>query len=197
MPTKPREKVVTSRGFSPSGVILASLQENHYDAKRRLEFPIRRSRVQTLRAIQLFFGAAIVALIAMMPSAALAQVGTSCEDCPNYKGAFSIENSTGVTIEYQYRWGNRHPWQTMVLRSGRIGQHSYPLGEDPHKKVPTPYVRFDRIAGDGILTIQEYKMSFHAVGYAGYGARQNSAQPKRFVFRFAANGRDLDLKTKQ
>lgn len=26
------------------------------------------------------------------------QVGTSCADCPSYKGAFSIENATGLTV---------------------------------------------------------------------------------------------------
>ncbi len=34
------------------------------------------------------------------------QVGTSCADCPSYKGAFSIENATGVTISYQVKWGS-------------------------------------------------------------------------------------------
>ena len=85
----------------------------------------------------------------------------------------------------------------MELRSGAIETHSYPLGGNPHQRVPTPYVRFDRVGGDNAVTFQEYKMEFYAVGYAGYGAPENRNQPKRYVFRYAANGRDLDLRGKQ
>jgi hypothetical protein len=145
---------------------------------------------------QLCFAGAMAALIALAPIAAPAQVGTSCADCPNYSGAFSIENTTGITIHYEYRWGDKHAWKKMTLGSGHIETHSYPLGEDRNKKVPTPYVRFDRIGGDGKVTFQEYQVEFHAVGYAGFGPKQNKTEPKRYVFRYAANGRDLDLKAK-
>lgn len=148
------------------------------------------------KAFQLFFGSMMAALIALMPMAAQAQIGTSCADCPNYSGAYSIENATGITIRYQYRWGNKQEWKEMTLRSGAVEIHYYPLGEDPKKMVPTPYIRFDRIGGDNQVTIQEYRMQFYAVGYAGYGPRQNKTEPKRYIFRFAANGRDLELKAK-
>jgi hypothetical protein len=121
------------------------------------------------------------------------EVGTSCEDCPSYRGAFSIENNSGATIHYEYRWGDNHSWQRMTLHSGRVETHWYALGSDPHKKVPTPYVRFDRIGGDKGVTLKEYRMQFHAVGYAGYGAPRNETKPKRYAFRYAPNGRDLDL----
>jgi hypothetical protein len=145
---------------------------------------------------KLFYGGAIAALIALVSIAVPAQIGTSCEDCPNYSGAYSIENATGITIQYQYRWGNKHEWKTMTLANGRIMKHSYSLGGDPHKQVPTPYVRFDRIGGDSNVTIQEYRIQFHAVGYAGYGAPQNKTEPKRYVFTFASNGQDLILNAK-
>jgi hypothetical protein len=119
--------------------------------------------------------------------------GTSCADCPNYSGAFSIVNNTGTTIHYQYRWGNHHEWKRMALASGRVETHTYPLGEDRQAKAPTPYVRFDRIGGDQQVTFQEYKMQFHAVGYAGYGPARNDTKPKRYEFRYAPNGRNLDL----
>jgi hypothetical protein len=145
---------------------------------------------------RLWSAASMAATIALSPIAALAEVGTSCEDCPNYKGAYSIENTTGVTIHYEYRWGDKQPWKKMTLRSGVIETHSYPLGDDPNKRVPTPYVRFDRIGGDNGVTLQEYKMQFHAVGYAGFGANQNRTEPKPYVFRYASNGRNLDLRAK-
>jgi len=58
------------------------------------------------------------------------------------------------------------------------------------------YIRFDRVGGDNGVTLQEYRLQFHAVGYAGFGARQNKTEPKRYVLRYAPNGRDLDLKAK-
>ncbi len=124
------------------------------------------------------------------------KLGISCADCPNYSGAFSIENTTGAVVNYQYRWGNQHPWKRMSLASGRIETHKYPLGEGPNRKVPTPYVRFDRIGGDSAVTMQEYRMKFHAVGYPGFGPSKQVTEPERYVFRYAANGHDLDLKTK-
>ena len=39
-------------------------------------------------------------------------------------------------------------------------------------------------------------VKFHAVGYAGYGPRENRTEPMRYVFSYAANGRDLDLNEK-
>src|SRR5437763_1743996 len=95
-------------------------------------------------------------------SAPRQDVGTSCADCPNYNGAFSIENQTGVSIAYQMRWGERHPWKQFVLPTGHIETHTYPLGEDRGKKIPIPLVRFDPGGGPSI----EYQMDFYAVGYA-------------------------------
>jgi hypothetical protein len=127
------------------------------------------------------------------PSAHSESVGTSCADCPSYSGSFSIENSTNTTVSYQVRWGNKHQWKKMVLASGQTMKHSYPLGENPHAKVPQPYVRFDNVGGDGRITLTEYKMKFHATGYAGYGPKVNTTQPKAYFFQYAADGRQLDL----
>lgn len=120
-------------------------------------------------------------------------IGTSCADCPNYSGAFSISNDTGQMIKYQYRWGNQHPWKRMTLATGHVETHSYPLGEDSHARVPTPYVRFDNLANDGRVTPKEYRMHFYAIGYPGYGAKANKTEPKRYVFRYAPDGKHLDL----
>ena len=45
----------------------------------------------------------------------------------------------------------------------------------------------------GIWGLSERELT----GLAGYGAPENRNQPKRYVFRYAANGRDLDLRGKQ
>lgn len=142
----------------------------------------------------LMFALPLAFVLATSPIAQSGEnVGTSCADCPNYSGAFSITNQTGVTIPYQYRWGNKHPWKSISLGSGRIETHTYPLGEDRNAKVPLPYVRFDRIGGDGRFTAQEYRMEFHAVGYAGFGPKANTTQPKKYFFKYAADGRSLDI----
>ena len=141
--------------------------------------------------------ATVMSLALLAPNITHAeQIGTSCADCPNYSGAYSIENSTGVSIPYQFRWGSSQPWRSIRLASGRVETHSYPLGADKNKRVPTPYVRFDRIGGDNMFTAQEYKMKFYAVGYAGYGPGRNTTEPKRYIFRYAADGRSLDIKEK-
>jgi hypothetical protein len=120
-------------------------------------------------------------------------LGTSCADCPSYKGAYSIENATNITINYQYRWGDKHPWKDASLRKGEINTHSYPLGEDQHAQVPAPFVRFDRIGGDGQYTEKDYRMEFFSVGYGGYGPHKNSAKPKEYYFEFAQDGKHLRL----
>jgi len=135
------------------------------------------------------------ALVLTIPTIAQSQerVGTSCADCPNYSGAFSIENQTGVTIWYEVRWGENHPWKTISLGSGRTETHSYPLGDNKNAKAPTPQVRFDKIGGDGHFTAQEYRMRFYAVGYAGYGPKTNNTQPKKYFFQYGSDHKSLNL----
>jgi hypothetical protein len=120
-------------------------------------------------------------------------VGTSCADCPNYSAAFSIENPTGVTIHYEVKWGASQAWKSISLGSGRTETHTYPLGQDRNGKAPSPYVRFDRIGGDGHFTPKEYHMTFHAIGYAGYGPKANDTLPKKYYFEFGADRKSLDL----
>jgi hypothetical protein len=122
-------------------------------------------------------------------------LGTSCADCPSYSGAFSIENKSRVSIYYQYRWGNKHPWKSTSLGSGRVNTHSYPLGSDKNAKAPSPFVKFDRIGGDTVYTGKVYDMDFHAVGYSGYGAKKNTTKPKRYYFEYAADRKHLKLYT--
>ena len=133
------------------------------------------------------------ALCAVAPMAAQSEpVGTSCADCPSYRGAFSLENSTGTTVNYVVRWGTKNPWKRMSLANGKVTTHSYPLGEDRQARIPPPYVRFDRIGGDNAITNKDYKMQFHAVGYAGYGPKVNRTEPKRYAFRYTGT-RYLDI----
>jgi hypothetical protein len=140
---------------------------------------------------------ALAAVLVIVPISGWSEeTGTSCSDCPNYSGAFSVENATGVAIHYEVRWGENNPWKKIDLQVNHTETHTFPLGEDPHKSVPTPYIRFDRIGGDSTYTPKEYKMEFYAIGYGGYGPKKNKTEPKRYVFRYAGNGKDLDLKLK-
>jgi hypothetical protein len=150
-----------------------------------------------ISARQTIWTAAALALVLVPATIARAEsVGTSQADLPSYSGAFSIENTTGVTIPYQVRWGADHPWKTIRLQSGTVETHSFPLGSDPNTKVPTPHVRFDKIGGDNVFEAQEYRMEFYAIGYAGFGPKKANTEPKPYVFRYASDGKHLDLKAK-
>jgi hypothetical protein len=138
-----------------------------------------------------------------IPTARSQPVGTSCEDCANYKGAFSIENSTGITIIYQMRWGKNNQWKTFSLASGRVMKHSYPLGESSSNKAPQPYVIFSQLVSGQSNTpvlpafysfVKEYTIRFRAVGYAGYGAPSNNNQPKAYYFKLNDDRKLVDLK---
>jgi hypothetical protein len=153
-----------------------------------------RSNVMTHASLRglLYLGA--FGLVLATPLSVRAEtIGTSCADCPSYKGAYLIANETGETVRYQYRWGQKSEWKRAVLQTGRVMTHSYPIGESRNGKAPSPYVRFDNRGGDGQVTMKEYDIDFMAVGYAGYGSRVNNSQPKKYFFRYARNGRDLDL----
>jgi hypothetical protein len=36
-------------------------------------------------------------------------------------------------------------------------------------------------------------MEFYRVGYGGYGANANNTEPKKYVFKFSADGKRLDI----
>jgi hypothetical protein len=105
---------------------------------------------------------------------------------PSYRGAFSLDNSTGTTMHYQVKWGNGQ-WKSQTLQSGMTTTHWYPL--DDADRAPTPYVRFDRIGGDNAYTEQEYEMDFYKVG-------PGRPDAKGYVFRYASDGKHLDIKAK-
>jgi hypothetical protein len=121
------------------------------------------------------------------------RVGTSCADCPNYGGAFSIDNQTGVTVRYRVKWGADSNWKAFSLNTGHTETHTYSLGEDRNGAIPTPYVSFDRIAGDSAITLKEYRMLFNRVGYGGFGSTAPRAEPKKYFFEFSADRTSLDI----
>jgi len=159
------------------------------------------------KAKKLVFTIALATCFAGAPSlgnssAAQAQqqpqiLGNMCVFNPCYKGAFSIDNDTGSTIRYQVRWGKNNPWKKMSLESGRRMTHSYPLGENPDKAVPSPYVKFDSIFDDGRITDVVIPMQFYAVlaspGAGNILSRRvaDTAEPKRYYFRFGPREKDI------
>lgn len=158
-------------------------------------FKVTTTSTSINKTIWVLFSALVLAssLVLITPPAAYSDehepTGTSQADLPNYRAAFSIENDTGVTIEYQARWGKRNSWKSMTLPSGSVMKHTYPLGENPTAKVPAPYVRFNDDNG----TPKEYHLDFYAIGYAGFGPETNDTQPKQYFFEYDADGRNLDL----
>jgi hypothetical protein len=98
---------------------------------------------------------------------------------------FLIENQTGVTIHYSIRWGKTRAWKDHTLKSGNTTTHSYPLGENRNAKIQPPYIHFTPVSG--IPAAKEYKLEFHAVGYAGFGAREDITKPKRYYFEYTGS----------
>lgn len=138
--------------------------------------------------------AAVVLAVPFATARADEKIGTSCADCPSYEAAFSIANDTGVLIHYQVRWGDRNDWKRINLAPSHMETHRYPLGGSAQGRAPVPFVRFDDVADGNRTTFKEYRIEFHAVGYAGYGPKANKTEPKRYHFEYSGNGRRLDLK---
>jgi len=118
------------------------------------------------------------------------RVGTSQADLPSLSGMFAIHNHTGAAVRYQVKWGNGE-WEKFTVHPEKLYKHSYPL--DAKGRAPKPYVRFDSVGGDGKTTFKEYHMQFREVGYAGYGSAPSPTEPERYHFKYAADGRSLDL----
>ena len=66
------------------------------------------------------------------------RVGTSRADLPSYKGAFSINNQTGVTLHYQVKWGEKNAWKSIEVRNGAHGDSQLSAGkrQGPHALCP-------------------------------------------------------------
>jgi hypothetical protein len=169
-----------------NAVTIAALGKGY--SRRRRDAAYRRISAITAMGLALVVLGAVFAPLG-------AQTETICEDCPSYSGEYSIENTTGGTINYQYRWGSNHQWKRMALASGSVETHSYPLGDSPYTKVPTPYVRFDNFCGNNNVTWTQYRMEFYALRHGGYGAPKNKTRPKPYFFVW--NGQNLDLKSKR
>lgn len=119
-------------------------------------------------------------------------IGTGkAEAQTGYEGAFSIKNDTGITLYYYTRWGDNGEWKLRTLDSGRVLRYRHNL--DWKNEAPTPYVKFDRIGGDYGKTWQTQEMDFYKIVAPGLDPGNRNTQSKRYVFRFAANGRDLYL----
>lgn len=108
-----------------------------------------------------------------------------------YEGAFSIKNDTGITLYYYVRWGDDGVWKLKRLDSGQALRHRHTL--DWKNQAPSPSVKFDRIGGDNRTSLQIQKMGFYKVVAPGFDPMNRNTKSKRYVFRFAANGRDLYL----
>ena len=130
------------------------------------------------------------AAFAAAPSASAEEMGSTCADCPTYKGKYSVENTALFTIEYQYRWGKDQEWRTVVLSSGARKTHSKFLGYDSEERIPRPYVRWRKTNGDWS---QVHKMNFFAVvADPGYGGKKKG-QPFRYLLTYTGDFQAIDL----
>lgn len=134
--------------------------------------------------------AALASLALAVPAFADERIGTSRADAPNLEGAFVIHNPTDVTLKYQVRWGNGE-WVHYTLAPNHRRTHSHKLSDQG--KAPAPNVRFDNIGGDRRTTYETVHVAFGRVGYAGFGPVGYVNEAVDYDFRFARDGKRLDL----
>jgi len=122
----------------------------------------------------------------------LAQIAAQAQvSCGFDRAAFSIENRTGVTLIYYVRWGNNSQWEKKTLKSGYVNTH-WSLVDGIMGTSPTPYVKFDRIGGDGNFTAKEHRLKTYTIDPI-CSKRPKRGEPKHYVFRYSENGADLNL----
>ena len=119
------------------------------------------------------------------------KVGKSQADLPSYVGMLVIHNPTRAAIHYQIRWG-KGEWKRFTLQPDKGEKHWHPL--DGNDQAPPPFVRFDNTGGDGKVTLTEYHLQFAKVGYGGFGGSRDPGRPIDYEFKYAPDGRHLDLK---
>jgi hypothetical protein len=93
-------------------------------------------------------------------------------------GAVTIENPTGGTIYYQFKWGQNADWVTKSVGPGLSWTHYIEL--DANGLAPRPFIRFENGAG----WYREYSLQFFAVN--------NNFQPGK-PYSFAWSGGSLNL----
>jgi hypothetical protein len=111
---------------------------------------------------------------------------TTNGDLPSLSAAFVIQNNNGVPISYQVQWGNQG-WKSYTLQSGFTTTHTFPLNNG---MAPIPNIQFGNAVGG--TAVKTYRLNFGTVGDAGFGPARND-DPWRYNFRYAGNGRSLDL----
>lgn len=131
-------------------------------------------------------GLAVLVVASGLPDLAQAsqRVGVSQSHSGDV-GMFSVANPTNVAIRYQVKWGNGQ-WKDFIVEPGTTMKHWYNL--DRNDRAPVPYVQFDNTGGDGRITLTKYEVDFAKVG-------NGRGTPKGYKFRYAGNGRALDLVT--
>ena len=132
----------------------------------------------------------LASLAFAVPAVAQERVGTSRADAANLTGAFVLHNPTDVALKYQVRWGSGE-WAHYTLAPNHRRTHSHPLSA--RGTAPAPQVRFDSVGGDHRTTYHTHEVAFGRVGYAGFGPVGYVNDAIEYDFRFARDGKHLDV----
>ena len=100
-------------------------------------------------------------------------------------GGVLIQNPTENPLSFQMRLGYEDAWTDYDVAPGQELQIVFELDRDG--LVPAPNIRFDRIAGDNGLTLQDYELEFYEVQH------QNDMTGFRYEFQYGPSGKTLDL----
>ena len=120
-----------------------------------------------------------LALMLTTPTLARSQnVGTSWPTVQISSAKFSIENKTGVTIQYQVKWGDNGEWKSISLDNRHVETHSYPLGQTG--KAPLPTSGTTRSAETARIRRRHFTWSSMPLDTQDMGPARNNAGPKGY-----------------
>lgn len=97
-----------------------------------------------MRRMRRMAAAILLASFAASSAAIADDASTSCADCPQTNGEFTIKNNTSMTINYKVKWGEKGDWSKanqLTLTPGQTERHSH--GLDGNGRAPTPRIRLD------------------------------------------------------
>lgn len=120
---------------------------------------------------------AVLAVVGMTATAPAATAGGYA--------MITIDNPTNNPVYYQVRWGNGD-WVSYRLSPHSYRNHYYELNDNG--LAPSPYIRFDYLLSDGMVSYRSYHLGFYDSYTTGYW------QGKVYKFRVMGYGDILDLK---
>ena len=129
------------------------------------------------------------AIKSLMVAAGVALSLASCKpaQAANVYAAVIICNDTSATIYYQFRWRTDREWYICSIGPYQVRKHEWPDASADETRAPRPQILFRSNPGEPLPVYKMYTLEADTIPspVVGWG--------NRYVFRFDASGRYLDL----